>query len=125
MVCYGNMHICRIFTHHDQAFQVGLKGSTYSVADLLSTQTADSLPMQEMATSETPLIIWRERTDEAPLRCFMSEVGPYRGDIMVDVEHGYYTVEPDQSVIFLSKPKSPGMCLSITIYWPSLALCNR
>jgi len=113
------------FTDNGQVFQVGLKGSTYSVADLLATQTADPLPMQETATSTTPLIVWRERTAGAPLKCFMSEVGPHREDIIVDVEHGYYVVEPNQSVIFLSQPKSLGMWFSITICWSSSAILSR
>lgn len=102
--------ICYILLTIPQVYDVGLKGPTYSVADLLATQMTDPLPMSEVTKSSTPLIVWREHAAEAPLRHFMSEVGPYREDIIVNADNGYYIVEPDMSVIFLSKPKSPGMC---------------
>jgi hypothetical protein len=93
-----------------QIYELGLKNNKYSIADLLAAQEADSLPMLGAISTSTPIIVWRERADEATLKRFMSEVGPHKQDIIVDPEHGYFVVEPDMSVVFLSKPKSLGRC---------------
>jgi len=92
------------------------------VADLLAALRTGTAPSDLKVDLPTIRIVWRERSQAEAGRKFMTESICLRADD-IDLSNGYYTVEEDESVIFLSSKSGK------EISWPEIftltTLCYR
>jgi hypothetical protein len=92
------------------------------VADLLAALHTGSAPSDLKVDLPTICIVWREHSQAEAGRKFMTESICLRADD-IDLLDGYYIVEGDEPVIFLSSKSGK------EIFWPELftltTLCHR
>ncbi|KIM77462.1 hypothetical protein PILCRDRAFT_11921 [Piloderma croceum F 1598] len=87
----------------------------YSVADLLAALHTGSAPSDLKVDLPTICIVWREHSQAEAGRKFMTESICLRADD-IDLLDGYYIVEGDEPVIFLSsKSDEPGFEVELVV----------
>ena len=72
-----------------------------------------------MADTNGVKVVWQKHSDTSPikLRTFLADTVCYPGDAIVNTETGFYTVAPDESVIFVS-PTAAGKLHTGRLYYP-------
>lgn len=79
---------------------LGLNQNPVSIQALLDSNTgADTSDVTDVK------IVWRNRRDlDSPIKRWtvLADTVCYPGDAVVNTETGFYTVEPDESIIFIS-----------------------
>jgi hypothetical protein len=90
-----------------EAFSLGLNRKSYSAADLIAPPSPSSDILNHLPSIK---IVWRSRSAPGPIRKWVTESIRLRDDdIVASAENGYYIVEEDESVIFLSSPGESGV----------------
>lgn len=81
-------------------YSLGLNQNPVSIQALLDSKT-------KTETSSVKIVL-RNRQRDSPIkpRSVLADTMRYSGDAVVNAETGFYTVEPDESVIFISSAAS-------------------